>query len=326
MNRRDTLLSLCALLAAGRPVASYAQPQAKAWRIGVLQPGSPPEPLLEAQRESLRELGYVEGRDIVFDIRWAEGNSERLNSLAAELVAAKVDLIVTFSTPAAIAARRATATIPIVFTGVGDPVGVGVVSSLARPGGNVTGMSTLATELSGKRLEILREIVPDLSPLAMLWNDRNPSMVIRARESQDAANKLGVTIKSLGVHELVDFDAAFAAIRNGRFSALFTLADPFTREHRKRITDLAAQLRLPAIYEIREFVDAGGLISYGPNLRTIHRRSAIYIDRILKGAKPADLPVELPTTFELIVNMKTAKALGIKIPQSVLLRADQVIE
>jgi putative ABC transport system substrate-binding protein len=237
-----------------------------------------------------------------------------------------VDLITTFSTPAAIAARRATSTIPIVFTGVGDPVGTGVVPSLARPGGNATGLSILATELSAKRLEILREIVPSLSRLAMLWNDTNPSMVLRARESQEAATKLGVTIQSLGVHDLVDFEADFAAMRAGRFTALLTLADPFTRAHRERIVNLAVELRLPAIYELREFVESGGLISYGPSLLAMHRRSAIYIDKIFRGAKPADPPVELPTVFELAINMKTAKALGIKIPNSILVRATEVIE
>ena len=282
--------------------------------------------MVDAIREGLRELGYIEGRNIIFEIRWAEGKLDRLNELAAELVATKVDLITAFSTSAAIAAQRATSTIPIVFTGVGDPVGVGVVSSLARPGGNVTGLSVLATELSGKRLEILHEIVPRMSRLAMLWNDTNPSMVLRAREAEDAATKLGVKIESLGVHDLVNFQTAFATMRSGRFSALLALVDPFTREHRKRIVDIAVELRLPAIYETREFVESGGLISYGPSLLTIHRRAAIYIDKILKGAKPADLPVEQPTVFEMMINMKTARALGIKIPNSILVRADKVIE
>jgi putative ABC transport system substrate-binding protein len=308
------------------PLATLAQQPPKIRRVGIFQPGAPPEPLMEAIREGLRELGYIEGRNIAYEIRWAEGKLDRLDGLAAELVAAKVDLITTFSTPLAIAARRATSTIPIVFTGVGDPVGAGVVPSLAHPGGNATGLSTLATELSAKRLEILHEIVPGASRLAMLWNDTNPSMTLRARETQEAASKLGLTIQSLGVHDLVEFEAAFTAIRSSRSSALLTLADPFTRAHRQRIVEFAANSRLAAIYELREFVESGGLISYGPSLVAMQRRSAIYIDKILKGAKPGDLPVEQPTVFELIINMKTANALGIKIPNSILVRADRVIE
>jgi putative ABC transport system substrate-binding protein len=307
------------------PLAAEAQPARKVPHIGVLQAGAPPEPLVEAFRAGLRDLGYVEGRDIVLEFRWAEGRVDRLPGLAEELVGLRVDVITTLSTPAAIAARHATATIPIVFTGVGDPVGTGVVSSLARPGGNVTGISVMATELSGKRLEILREMVPRVSRVAMLWNDTNPGMVLRAHETEAAAAKLGVTIQSLGVHDLIAFDGAFASIVNGRAAALFTLVDPFTRQHRQRIVDFAARRRLPALYEAREFVDVGGLMSYGPSLLAIQRRSAAYVDRILKGAKPADLPVEQPTRFELVINLKTAKALGLPVPQSLLGRADEVI-
>jgi putative tryptophan/tyrosine transport system substrate-binding protein len=306
--------------------AADAQPARKIPRVGVLQAGAPPEPLVEAFREGLRDLGYVEGRNIVLEFRWAEGNIDRLPELAAELVGLRVDVIHTLSTPAALAARRATTTIPIVFTGVGDPMGTGVVSSLAHPAGNATGVTTMATDLSGKRLEILREMVPRVSRVAMLWNDTNPSMVLRAHEIDAAATKLGVTIQSLGVHDLVSFDRAFASIVNSRAGALITLIDPFTRQHRQRIVDFAAQRRLPAFYEVREFVDAGGLMSYGPSMPAILRRSAAYVDKILKGAKPADLPVEQPTRFELIINLKTAKALGLTIPPSLLSRADQVIE
>jgi putative tryptophan/tyrosine transport system substrate-binding protein len=313
--------------AAAWPLAVRAQqPIGKVRRLGILQPGAPPEPLVEAMRERLRELGYREGHDIVLEFRWAEGKFERLSQLAAELASLKVDVITTLSTPVAIAARKATTTIPIVFTGVGDPVGAGVVPSLARPGGNATGISLLATELAPKRLEILREIVPDMSPVAMLWNDTNPGMVLRAREAQDAAAKLHVTIQSVGVHDLVDFDSAFATIENGRTNALLVLVDPFTLQHRKRIVDFAAQRRLPAIYEAREFVQSGGLICYGPSLLAMQRRAAEYVDKIFKGAKPADLPVEQPTKFELVINLKTAKALGLDIPPTLLARADEVIE
>jgi putative tryptophan/tyrosine transport system substrate-binding protein len=308
------------------PLLSFAQKQPKVRRLGIFQPGAPPEPLMEAIREGLRDLGYLEGRDIAFEMRWAMGRIDRLDDLAVELVAAKVDLITTLSTPVAIAARRATSTIPIVFTGVGDPVGSGIVPSLAHPGGNVTGLSTLATDLSAKRLELLHEIVPGMSHLAMLWNDTNPSMALSAQRTQEAGTRLGLTIESLGVHDLINFDATFAAIRVGPSSALLTLADPFTRGNRQRIVDFAAQSRLPSIYDVRDFVEAGGLISYGPNLLAMQRRSAIYIDKIFRGANPGDLPVEQPTQFELVINLKTAKALGIRIPDSLLARADKVIE
>ena len=211
------------------------------------------------------------------------------------------------------------------FAGVGDPVRTGLVASLARPGANVTGVSTLAEELSGKRLALLRETLPRAGRVAMLWNSTNPSMVFRARETQMAAEKLGVVLQSFGVHELTDFDEAFAAMPRQRPDAVVTLVDPFTMAHRQRIVDFAAAQRLVAVYEVRQFVEAGGLMSYGPNIAALQERVALFIDRILKGTKPADLPVEQPTKFELVINLKTAKALGLTIPPSVL-RADQVIE
>jgi putative ABC transport system substrate-binding protein len=309
------------------PLAARAQqPIGKIRHLGVLLPGPPTSSLGNATRDGLRELGYTEGRDIILETRWAEGKLERLTELAAELAGLKVSAIITFSTPAAIAARKATLTIPIIFVYVGDPVRAGVVPSLARPGGNATGISLLATELSAKRLEILLEIAPKTSHVAMLWNDTNTGMVLRAREAQDAAVKLSVTIDSIGVHDLIDFDPAFARIESSQVDALLTLVDPFTSQHRKRIVDFAAQRRLPAIYEAREFVESGGLISYGPNPLAVERRAAEYVDKIFKGAKPADLPVEQPTKFEMLINMKTAKALSLSIPQSVMLRADQVID
>jgi putative ABC transport system substrate-binding protein len=324
--KRRAFITLLGGAAAWPLTARAQQTGGKVRRIGILQPGAPPQPLVEAFRDRLREVGYREGRDVVLEYRWAQGKLDRLNQLATELVGLNLDVITTSSTPAAIAARLATATIPIVFTNVGDPVGAGVVASLARPGGNATGISLLATELSAKRLEILREIVPDMSRVAMLWNDTNPGMVLRAREANDAATKLGVTIQSIGVHDLVDFEPAFAAIESARVNALITLVDPFTLQYRKRIVDFAAARRLPAIYESREFVESGGLISYGPNLLAIARRAADYIDNIFKGAKPADLPVEQPTTFELFIDTKTARTLNLTIPQAVMLRADRVIE
>jgi putative ABC transport system substrate-binding protein len=309
------------------PLLLFAQQRVtKVVLLGVLQPGAPPQPLMEAIKEGLRDLGYVEGRNIAFLVRWAEGRTDKLDEGAGDMVRANVDLITTLSTPAALAARRATSSIPIVFTGVGDPVGTGVVQSLAHPGGNATGFATLEPELSAKRLDLLHQLVPNMTRIAMLWNDTNPSMKTGARYAQEAGKSLGLTVQSLGVHDLVDFDASFAAIRGGDSAALLTLADPFTRANRQRIVDFAARSRLPAIYETREFVEAGGLISYGPNLLAMQRRSATYIDRILNGAKPGDLPVEQPTAFELIINMKTANALGIKLSDSILARADEVIQ
>jgi putative ABC transport system substrate-binding protein len=326
MKRRE-FISLLGGAAAAWPLAARAQqPIRKIRRLGLLQPGLPESSFGKAMRDRLRALGYLEGRDIILETRWAEGKAERLTELAVELASLKLDAIIAFTTPAAIAAREATTTIPVVFLYVGDPVGTGVVPSLARPGGNVTGISLLATELSSKRLEILLEIAPNTSRVAMLWNDSNPGMVLRARESQNVAPKLRVTIQSVGVHDLVNFDSAFSSIENARIDALLTLVDPFTSQHRNRIVEFAAQRRLPAIYEAREFVESGGLISYGPNPVAIEQRAAEYVDKIFKGAKAADLPVEQPTKFELIINLKTAKALGLDVPATVLARADEVIE
>ena len=325
MRRRD-FIKVIAGLAAAWPLAARAQtPAGKIYRLGFLQPGKPPEPLVEALRERLKELGYREGHNIAYEYRWAEGKNERLVELAKELVDVKVDVITTLSTPAALAAKNVTKTIPIVFTGVGDPVGAGVVPSLSHPGGNVTGISTLATELSAKRLELLKEIVPNAAPVAMVWNDTNPSMVLSAREAQNAADRLDLNLQSIGVHDLISFDAAFATISSSHFNALLTLVDPFTREHRQRIVDFAAQRRLPAIYESREFVDAGGLVSYGPSFPALQRRAADYVSMIFKGGKPADIPIEQPTKFELIINLKTAKELGLTMPLTVLARADELI-
>jgi putative ABC transport system substrate-binding protein len=325
--RRREFITLLGGAASAWPLAARAQqPIGKIRRLGVLLPSLPESSFGKAMRDRLRALGYIEGRDTILETRWAEGKVERLTELAAELAALKLDAIIAFTTPAAIAAREATTTIPVVFLYVGDPVGAGVVPSLARPGANVTGISLLATELSSKRLEILLEVAPNTSRVAMLWNDSNPGMVLRARESQNVAPKLGVTIESIGVHDLINFDSAFASIENGRIDALLTLVDPFTSQHRSRIVEFAAQRRLPAIYEAREFVESGGLISYGPNLVAIEQRAAEYVDKIFKGAKAADLPVEQPTKFEMMINLKTAKAVGLTVPPQLLARADEVIE
>jgi len=325
LGRREVIIGLVGTAAAW-PRAAGAQPIKKTRSLGLLLPGPPEARMGTAMRDRLRELGYTEGRDILLEARWAGGKMERLDDLALELARLQLDAIIAYTTPGAIAARKATTTIPIVFLFVGDPVGAGVVPNLAHPGGNATGILLLATELSGKRLEILLELAPKTSHVAMLWNDANTGMVLRAREAQDAAAKLRVAIKSVGVHDLISFDSAFSMIDSESIDALLTLVDPFTIEHRKRIVDFAAQRRLPAIYEASEFVESGGLISYGPNLPVIERRAAEYVDKIFKGAKPADLPVEQPTKFEMVINMKTANALNLSISQSVMMRADQVLE
>ena len=326
IRRRDFIVGLGGT-AVTWPIGSAAQQPIKKIRsLGLLLPGLPEASMGKATRDRLRELGYAEGRDILVQARWANGHMERLDELAVELAHLQLDAIIAYTTPGAIAARKGTTTIPIVFLFVGDPVGVGVVPSLAHPGGNATGISLLATQLSAKRLEILLELAPKASRVAMLWNDANTGMVLRSREAQDAATKLGVAIKSVGVHDLISFDTAFAMIASEPTDALLTLVDPFTLQHRKRIVDFAAEQRLPAVYETGEFVETGGLISYGPNQLIIEHRAAEYVDKIFKGAKPADLPVEQPTKFEMLINMKAANALGLSIPPSIMLRADRVIE
>ena len=277
-------------------------------------------------REGLRELGYVEGRNILIEYRWAEGRYERFPALIAELIAMKVDVIVTAGTPASLAVKKATTSIPLVMAAVGDPIGVGLVASLARPGGNATGLSAIAPELEGKRLELLREVVPKLSHIAVLWNPDNPFHAGSLKEARAAAQVLGIKVQLLGVRVSEEFPAAFAAILRERPGALLVLADRIFLHNRARIVDFEAKHRLPGVYAYRELVEAGGLMSFGPSYAGMHRRAAYYVDRILKGAKPADLPVEQPTRFELLINLKTAKALGLTIPQSLLLRADEVIQ
>jgi len=307
-------------------LAFAAQQPPKIPRIGVLRPGAPPDASVEAFRQGLRDLGYVEGKNIAFEYRWAEGKLDRLPDLAADLVRAKVDLIVTSTTPAIQAAKNATTTIPIVFAAAGDPVATGLVAGLARPGGNITGLSLLSAELSGKRLELLKETVPGISRVAVLWNTASVAMALTVKEVQAAAVTLGVTPHMVGVRHPDDFAGAFAAIARARPDALVVVLDPFTLVHRKRILEFAAANRLPAMYELRVFVDEGGLMAYGPSVTDMSRRAATYVDKILKGAKPADLPVEQPTRFELVINFKTAKALGLTFPQSILIRADHMIQ
>jgi putative ABC transport system substrate-binding protein len=313
-----------ALLAA--PPAAPAQPAAKAYRIGYVRAETPPAVDVEAIRQGLREHGYVEGSNLIIEYRWADGNEERLRSLVADLIRLKVDLIVTSAPAATRIAKEATTTIPIVMVLVADPVGFGFVASHARPGGNVTGFAFLLPEISGKRLQLLKEAAPELSRVAVLWNAANPYKPVDLKEVQAVADTLSVDVDSFPVREPKDFDDAFKTAVARRAGGLITLEDPFTIAHRARIVDLASRYKLPAVYAVRPFVDAGGLMSYGPDRADQNRRAAVFVDRILKGARPADLPIERPTKFELVINMRTAKATGISIPPSLLLRADQVLE
>ena len=312
------------------PLAAEAQQAGKVPRIGFLSLTSPSDrpPLLDAFRQGLRELGWVEGQNIVIDYRYAEGRVDRLPDLAAELVRLKVDLIVASAgTQAATAAKNATETIPIVMIYVRDPVGTGLIASLARPGGNVTGVSGSAgLELFAKQLELLKETVPKIRRVAILSNPDNAYHQLAIREVNVAARSLGVQLQLLEARGPNEFDGAFAAMAKERVGALLVLSDAIFGSHRTRLADLAARSRLPAAFGVRDDVEAGGLMSYGPSILDSYRQAATYVDRILRGAKPAELPVERPTEFELVINMKTAKALGLTIPQPVLLRADHVIE
>src|SRR6266849_6163022 len=312
------------------PSAAGAQQAAKVARIGFLALNLAPNPHLpEAFRQGLRDLGYVEGGNVEIEYRDAEGRPERLPALAAELVALKVDVILAGSTPQALAAKQATRTLPIVFASAPDPVASGLVTSLARPGGNVTGLSNIAPELVGKRLELLKQAVPGVSRVAVLWQPGGSGEHTEKdmlKEVEVAGRALGVRLQFVEARGPADFDRAFSDMTRAHASALTSLGGSMFFNERRRLVDLAAKNRLPAVYPQREFVDAGGLMAYGPNFADLFRRAATYIDKILKGTKPADLPVEQPTKFELVINLKTAKALGLTIPQSVLLRADQVIE
>jgi putative ABC transport system substrate-binding protein len=319
-----------ALVGLFNPVAAEAQQAPNVARIGYLAGTLATSPhLQEAFLQGLRDLGYVEGRNILIEYRDAEGKLERLPALAAELVALKVDVVVASGTPAALAAKQATRTVPIVFAGVADPVASGLVTTLARPGGNITGLSGQASELVGKCLELLKKAVPGVSRVAVLWQPgrlggRTDTDMLKAAEV--AARALGVRVQFVEARGPEDIDRAFSEMTRARAGALSVLPMGMFLSERRRLVDLAAKNRLPALYPLREGVDAGGLMAYGPNFPDLYRRAATYVDKILKGAKPADLPVEQPTKFELIINLKAAKALGLTIPQSVLAQADQIIE
>jgi putative ABC transport system substrate-binding protein len=327
--RRREFITLLGGAAAAWPLAARAQPQSgKMSRIGFLgnSTAALEANLVEPFRDGLRALGYEEGRTILIEYRWAEGNYARFPALVAELLAANVDVLVTAGTPAALAIKQATKSAPVVMIAVGDPVGTGLVPSLARPGGNLTGLSSIAPDLEGKRLEILREVVPKLSHVAMFINSANPFHALSVRQAQAAAQALAIKLQLLDVRAAEDLDGAFAAILKERPEALLILADRVFLHNRTRMMDFATRQRLPNVNAYRELIEAGGLMSFGPSYEDMHRRAAIYVDKILKGAKPGDLPVEQPTKFTLVLSLKAAKAIGLDVPPMLLARADEVIE
>ena len=328
MNRRAFVTGVGAVIAV--PLTVGAQQPQKVYRVGVLSPFSSsfgPGPSFEAFRRTFRELGHIEGRDVILDYRWADGQSDRLAELAADVVRLQPDVILSaWGTPTALATKKATSTIPIVFAGVGDAVGVGVVASLAQPGGNVTGSTFITEETIGKQLELLKAVIPKLRKVGVVVNPSNPVYGPVLRASERLARALGLELSVVGVQGSDDFEGALRVAAHERVAGLVVLRDTVLITNQSRLLTLAAASRLPAMYGMREFVDSGGLMSYGPNLVEMYNRAAYLVDKILRGIKPANLPVEQITKFDLVVNLKTAKALGLTIPPSLLLRADQVIE
>jgi putative tryptophan/tyrosine transport system substrate-binding protein len=308
------------------PLAAGAQQAQRMFRIGVLSPGSPPPGPLEAFRQGLHDLGYQDERNLTIEWRFAGGANERLPDLAVELVRLKVDVIVSINTQASLAVKNATHTIPVVIARVSDPVRTGLVASFASPGGNITGLTNFSDELSSKRLGLIREILPMASPLAVLWNTGNPGIEVSVREMERASAQVGMTLHLHGVKSAADFRGAFETMTRERVAVLFVFDDVLVTTHKRQILDWAAKVRLPVVSQYAEVAQAGGLMAYGPDIPDIYRRAATFVDKILKGAKPADLPVEEPTRIELVINLKTAKALGLTIPQSLLGRADQLIQ
>jgi putative tryptophan/tyrosine transport system substrate-binding protein len=325
MGKKAAVVLLGALALAPFHLAE-AQQQAKVAKIGGLSPGSAPSATIESFLRELRKLGYVEGKNIAIELRYADTKLDRLPALADELVRLKVDVLLTVATPTALAAKNATRTIPIVFLGVSDPVAAGLVESLARPGGSITGFTNIAPVLAGKRLELLKETVPKLSHVALLWDPKDSGSTQQWNESRVPARELGLQLHSMGVSDADQYEDAFKEATKARSAALAVTTNSLAIANRKRIADLAARNRLPAIYPQADYVESGGLMSYGPDRAEPLRRAALYVDKILKGTKPADLPVEQPTKFELLINLKTAKALGLTIPPVVMMRAEKVIK
>ena len=325
--RRRKFLATLLGGAATWPLAARAQQPAKLPTIGFLGANTPAVQIrwTAAFVQRLRELGWIEGRTIAIEFRWAEGRSERAAEIVAEFVRQKVDVIVTGGTEYVLAAKQVTSVIPIVFSNVGDPVDSGLVAGLARPGGNVTGLSIQGTDTAGKRVELLRDVIPSLRRLAIMANVGNPAVVLELRQVQAVARTLGLEVTTLEIRRAEDITPAFEALKS-RADALYIVPDPLVNTHRVRINTLALGTRLPTISGVREQVEAGGLMSYGPNFPDLFRRAADYVDKILRGANPADIPVEQPTKFDLIINLTAAKALGLDVPATVLARADEVIE
>jgi putative ABC transport system substrate-binding protein len=329
IDRRAFISTLTSGLLAA-PLAAEAQQATRVWRIGLLDYGSPDAARLfwwRAFRDGLRELAYVEGQNVVFQPRWGNGQVSRLQGLANELVAAKVDILVTAGNPASLAAKQATSSIPIVTANGPDPVELGLAASLARPGGNVTGLTSVSSELAAKRLGLVKELIPQVSRVAALWDRTARGSVLNVRDTEGAARSLGIALQSVAVRpDPKEYDAAFVAMKRGRAGAVIVVQSSAFFAGYQRISDLALTHRLPSVGGSKEYPEAGGLISYGADYPDLFRRAAVFVDKILKGAKPADLPVEQPNKFELVINLKTAKALGLTIPPSLLQRADQVIE
>jgi putative tryptophan/tyrosine transport system substrate-binding protein len=323
VRRREfiTLLGGAATL----PLAARAQ-QPKVWRIGVLAPVPPTPVMLSAFRDSLRGRGYVEGQNLSIDVRWPQGSFDQDPSVVTELVNSNVDVIVVWGTPATIAARRATSTIPIVMASAGDPVGSGLIASLARPGGNITGLTNIQLDLSAKQMELFAELVPGMKRVGVVRNPNTLGVTPMLRETEDAVRKLNMQVEVVDAQTSDEFDRAFAQLSAESVGGVLLIADPTVIEHSRRIAELALSARLPTAFQRRENVDAGGLLSYGPDLNNLFRQAAFYVDRILKGEKPAELPVMQPTKIELVINLKTAKALGLTVPLIMQMTADEVIE
>jgi putative tryptophan/tyrosine transport system substrate-binding protein len=326
MTKKAIVVLLTGLVLASVHAADAQQQAKKMPRIGYLDPASPEASLrqIEALRKGLFELGYVEGKNIVIEYRYADGKRDRLFAAATELVQRQVDVIVTGSTPGVEAAKNATNTIPIIFATIGDPVRSGLVESLARPGGNITGLTIYAPELGGKRLELLKEAFPKIRRVAFFWSTMNPGFSFA--EAEAAGKPLGVEVQSVQIRDVEDIESAFEKVRKMSSQAFTTAPDPVIRLNRSKLLDFAAKNRLPAMYGTLDLVDAGGLMSYAPNTIDLYRRAATYVDKILKGSKPADLPIEQPTKFEFVINLKAAKQIGVTIPPNVLARADRVIK
>jgi putative ABC transport system substrate-binding protein len=323
IGRREFFVALGG--AAAWPLAAVAQ-QPKVWRIGVLAAVPPMPAMLSAFRDSMRERGYVEGQNLSIDVRWPQGSFDQDPSVVTELVNSNVDVIVAWATPATIAARRATSTIPIVMVGVGDPVGSGFIASLARPGSNITGLTSISVDLSAKLMELFAELVPGMKHVGVVHNPNNPAVTMSLREIEDAVRKLNMQVQVVNAQTSDEFEHAFAQLRAGSVDGVVVIADATVIEHSRRIAELAQSARLPTAFQRRENIDAGGLLSYGADINNEFRQATFYVDRILKGEKPADLPVMQPTKVELVINLKTAKALGLTVPLIMQMTADDVIE